>query len=87
MAQEYIAAPWLDPLCPLFRLARRAETVELKSSCGVAQAYAARRPLRLVVYSADSPYHSGRYFTASDIGDWDEAERPTLTVTWGETRK
>ena len=60
---------------PLPRRARRAQTVELESS-RVAQAYTAGRPLRLVVYSARQPYHSGRYFTASDIEDWDEMGAP-----------
>ena len=81
-AAENITGTWVDPL-PAFPswpgVPRRWDV-----SRAVAQAYAAGHPLRLVVYSADSPYHSGRYFTASDIGDWDEAGRPTLTITWGE---
>ena len=82
LADENVAAAWVDPL-PSFPgwpgVPRRWDL-----SRAVAQAYAAGRPLRLIVYSADAPYHSGRYFTASDIEDWDEVGRPTLTVTWGE---
>jgi len=33
-----------------------------------------------VLYEADSAYHSGKYFTSSDTGDWNEAGRPTLQV-------
>jgi hypothetical protein len=33
------------------------------------------------VYSADGDYHSGKYFTSSDIEDWDLVGRPTLTLT------
>ncbi len=83
LAQENIAAAWIDPL-PSFP-GWPGVPRQWNLSRAVAQAYAARRPLHLAVYSADSPYHSGRYFTASDIGDWDEVGRPTLTVTWGGT--
>jgi hypothetical protein len=48
------------------------------------QAYAAGRPLRLVLYSADTDYHSGKYFITSDIADWSEAERPALQIVWGD---
>ena len=81
-AAENITGIWVDPhpAFPGWPGVPRGWDV----SRAVAQAYAAGHPLRLVVYSADSPYHSGGYFTASDIGDWDEAGRPTLTNAWGE---
>ena len=82
LAQENIAAAWIDPL-PSFP-GWPGVPRQWDLSRAVAQSYAVRRPLRLVVYSADSPYHSGRYFTASDVEDWDEVGRPTLIVTWGE---
>jgi hypothetical protein len=52
-------------------------------SQGVSEAYNSGQPLRLVLYSTDSDYHSGKLFTASDTDDWNETGRPTLTVTWG----
>ena len=52
-------------------------------SAAVADAYAADIPLRLAVYSADTEYHSGKYFSTSDTGDWNTVGRPTLTVRWG----
>lgn len=52
-------------------------------SYAVAQAYAAGQPLRLALYSSDSGYDSGKYFTTSDAEDWNAAGRPTLTVNWG----
>lgn len=52
-------------------------------SKSVAQAYAAGRPARLVLYSADGAYHSGKYFTSSDTDDWNAEGRPTLTIVWG----
>ena len=50
----------------------------------VAMAYAAGQPLSIALYSADSDYHSGKYFVSSDTGDWNSAARPVLTVTWGQ---
>ena len=41
-------------------------------------------PVRLALYEADWAYHSGKYFYASDTGDWNAEGRPTLTVTWGQ---
>ncbi|MDT8304975.1 MAG: hypothetical protein RRC07_03480, partial [Anaerolineae bacterium] len=52
-------------------------------SRAVAQAHASGQPLRLVLYSADGAYHSGKYFSSSDVPAWNAAARPTLTVSWG----
>ena len=51
-------------------------------SYGAAQALSAGQPLRLVVYAADSDYATGKYFTTSDTGDWNQTGRPTLEVTY-----
>ena len=51
-------------------------------SYAVARAYARGEPLRLVLYSADSAYHSGKYFVSSDTGDWNVEGRPRLEVGW-----
>jgi hypothetical protein len=48
------------------------------------EAYEAGRPLSLVLYSADLGYNGGKYFYSSDVGDWNEAGRPTLTVRWAD---
>lgn len=53
-------------------------------SGAVAAVYADGTPLRLALYSTDSDYHSGKYFSSSDTGDWNAVARPTLDVTWGE---
>lgn len=52
-------------------------------SAAVAAAVQAGTPLNLALYSADNAMHSGKYFTASDIPDWDAEGRPTLTIRWG----
>jgi hypothetical protein len=52
-------------------------------SRAVADAYQRGIPLRLVVYSADGPAHSGKYFYSSKVDDYMPTSRPTLTVEWG----
>lgn len=51
-------------------------------SSAVAEALANGTPLRLVIYSADSGQHSGKYFISSNAGNSSATERPTLTVNW-----
>jgi hypothetical protein len=52
-------------------------------SRALAESHANGEPLRLALYSTDSDYHSGKFFTTSETGDWNEIGRPTLLVTWG----
>lgn len=49
----------------------------------VAQAYASRTPVRIVLYSASGGYSTGKFFTSSEVGDWNFVGRPKLTVEWG----
>lgn len=56
-------------------------------SGAVAQALNNNAPLRLVLYSADGAYHSGKYFSSSDAEEdhnRDVSPRPALTVVWGD---
>jgi hypothetical protein len=50
----------------------------------VAEVYPGGNPLRLALYSADSAYHSGKYFVSSDAEDWNAVARPTLQVVLGD---
>jgi hypothetical protein len=80
LAQENVAATRVDPVgdpVPPEGFDRQWDI-----SGAVAEAYAAHRPLRLVVYSGDYHYHSGRYFRSSSF--WNATDRPTLTVRWGD---
>lgn len=54
-------------------------------SQAVTDAHAQGQPLRLVLYSSDTAYHSGKYFSSSEAGDWNAEARPTLTVAWGQS--
>ena len=52
-------------------------------SAAVAEAYRKGTPLRLVLYSADAPMHSGKYFYSSDMDIYAQTSRPMLTINWG----
>lgn len=52
-------------------------------SKALAAAYAAGQPLRLVFYSSDSAYNTGKYFFSSSVGNWNATGRPTLQATLG----
>jgi hypothetical protein len=53
-------------------------------SYAVQQAYQTNTDLHLALYSADGDYNTGRYFNSSDLNDYEETRRPTLTITWGD---
>jgi len=79
LATENVAGSWVDPLPSTLPWPGAARTWDL--SWAVAHAVAAGQPvLRLVLYEADGAYHSGKYFTSSDAGDWNATGRPTLQV-------
>lgn len=82
LACENIGGSWVPPITdwPGWPGVPRRWDV----SYAVARACARGEPLRLVLYSADSAYHSGKYFVSSDTGDWNIAGRPRLDVVWGE---
>lgn len=77
---ENAGGAWVQPLTsfPGWPGVPRAWNV----SYAVAMAYARGEPLRLALYSADSDYHTGKYFVSSDTGDWNTAGRPRLEVWW-----
>ncbi len=80
-ALENVAAVWVTPVQSM--PAWPGIAWEWDVSKAVADAYAEGQPVRLVLYSADSNYHSGKLFVTSDTGDWNAAGRPALHVVWG----
>lgn len=82
LAKENIAQSWVDVVSGT--IVWPGWKREWDVSRAVAQAYEAGTPLRLALFSADSAYHSGKYFTSSDAEDWDAQGRPTLEILWGE---
>lgn len=81
LAVENIGQGWVAPLASTAGWPGVPRTIDVTR--GVALAYGAGGPLRLAIYSADSDYHSGKYFVSSDTGDWNAVGRPTLLVTLG----
>jgi hypothetical protein len=39
--------------------------------------------ISLALYSADSAYHSGKYFSTSEVENWNAEARPTLNIEYG----
>ena len=78
LALENVSQAWVAPRNSPGDVAKTWDVTR-----AVAQAYTQGQPLRLAVYSADSAYHSGKYFISSDTGDWNAMSRPQLDVTWG----
>jgi len=82
LAVENIAQTWVSGLAEFPGWPGVARDFDV--SRAVAQAYASGNPLRLVIYSADGDYHSGKYFSSSNTPDWNLTARPVLKVTWGK---
>jgi hypothetical protein len=82
LAGENIARTWVEPFVGTIVWPGAAYSWDVRRA--LAEAHASGQPLRLVLYSADTDYHTGKYFTSSDAEDWNAKGRPTLTVTWGD---
>jgi hypothetical protein len=78
LASENVAQNWVDVVNgPPWPNVARTWNV----SSAATQAYQEGQPvLRLVLYSADGAYHSGKYFRSSDADDGIAWTRPTLQV-------
>ena len=79
-AQENVSqawVPWMAVSSPPYGTPRSWDLLR-----AAARAYEDGEPLRLALYSADAPQHTGKYFWSSDYGVVDS--RPYLYVTWGE---
>jgi hypothetical protein len=82
LALENVAATWVEPTVDVYP-GRPGIPYHWDVSRAVALAYGAGDPARLVLYESDRALHSGKYFDSSDVDDWGQAGRPSLTVTWG----
>lgn len=79
LARENVGSGWVGVMSGLpdwNNLPKR----KIDVTYGVVHAYNSGQPLRLALYSADSAYHSGKYFVSSRTGDWNAQNRPTLVV-------
>lgn len=80
---ENVSQTWADVIPSALPWPGAARTWDV--AWAVSRAYSAATPvLRLALYEADSAYHSGKYFTSSDTGEWNAVGRPTLEVVLGD---
>jgi hypothetical protein len=82
LARENLTRTWVDVLTGLPDFP--GVPYEWDATQAVAEAYAAGEPVNVALYTADTEFHSAKYLTSSDAGDWNAEARPTLTIEWGE---
>ncbi|MCX8062428.1 MAG: DNRLRE domain-containing protein, partial [Anaerolineales bacterium] len=82
LAYENLGGSWVNPITNFPGWPGVPRTWDV--SLAVVKAYQQGQLLRLILYEADSDYHSGKYFVSSDTGDWNTAGRPTLEVKWSD---
>jgi hypothetical protein len=81
LPQENVARAWVDAMASFPGWPGIPWQWDI--SAAVHTAYSSGQPLRIVIYTADDQYHSGKYFVSSYTGDWNERARPSITVSWG----
>jgi hypothetical protein len=80
---ENVSQSWADVIPAPLPWPGAARTWDV--SWAISDAYSARSStLRIALYETDSAYHSGKYFTSADTGEWNAAGRPTLQVVLGD---
>lgn len=82
LAWENVTGRWVDPMRSPLNWPGVPWTWDV--TYAVAAAYQNGEPIRLILYEADSAYHSGKYFVSSNTGDWNIEGRPTLRIVWGD---
>ena len=86
LAFENVSQAWVNPTQPCGGSGQLSWPCTPRSwdvTRAVVDAYQSGTALNLALYSSDKDYHSGKFFTSSNVADWDALGRPTLVVTWG----
>jgi uncharacterized repeat protein (TIGR01451 family) len=83
LARENLTTTWVNVITPDNDPGPPGVRYGWDATQAVAEAYAAEKPLNIALYTADTHFHSSKYFTSSETDDWNAAGRPTLTVQWG----
>jgi hypothetical protein len=81
LARQNVSRAWVSPMTGA--LTWPGVPYRWDVTAAVKDALTAGQPLRLAAYSADTEYHSGKYFVSSDTGDWNAEGRPTLKISLG----
>jgi hypothetical protein len=84
LARENLSTTWVNVITPDNDPGWPGVRYDWDATQAVAEAYAAGEPVNIAMYTADTNFHSSKYFKASETGDWNEVARPTLTVVWGQ---
>jgi hypothetical protein len=84
LARENLSTTWVDVITPENNPGWPGVRYEWDATQAVAEAYAAGEPVNIAMHTADTNFHSSKYFKSSDTGDWNEEGRPVLTVVWGQ---
>lgn len=80
-ARENLSGTWVQPVSSFPGWPGIA--YQWDATAAVADAYAAGQPLDIALYTPDTNFHSSKYFTSSETGDWNAVGRPTLVISWG----
>jgi hypothetical protein len=78
---ENVSRSWVDPVPAGTNWPGLPRTWDV--SRAVAEVYKSGGPLRLVLYSADSARHTGKYFVSSYTNSYGTDWRPALEIVWG----
>ncbi len=85
-AQENVSQAWVE--VPITNNNWPKDAYSWDVTAAASRAYLSGLPLSLALYEADSDYHSGKYFSSSETGDypegWNINGRPALEVKWGD---
>jgi hypothetical protein len=84
LARQNLSATWVEVRTPDDVPLFPGDSYDWDATQAVAEAYALGQPLSIGLYTGAPHYHSSKYFTSSEAGDWNEVGRPTLTVLWGD---
>jgi hypothetical protein len=84
LARENLTTTWVDVCTPADPCGSPGVAYDWDATQAVAEAYNAGEPLNIALYTADWNFHSSKYFSSSEAGDWNAEARPTLTVIWGD---
>jgi hypothetical protein len=84
LARENLTTTWVGVCTEENPCGRPGVPYHWDSTRAVAEAYANGEPVNLALYTSDTNFHSSKYLSSSEAGDWNAEARPTLTVVWGD---
>ncbi len=72
---ENVSAAWVNPETD-YNIPWPKYERDWDVTRALAAAYASGQPLRLAMYAGDSEFNSGKYFSTSEVQDWNSAAVP-----------